>query len=135
VAEYFLSYVRFPRIVRIRNDKTAADIDTLETVEKLYNHHPTRRRVPKRYAPQAWHFALKYLSRPNSTPKQFWIGYSRNREENPVPNGSLYSTTLLHPLLNSLNAVRLLRRIPVSVLKCVNCFMGENHTSTAFCSL
>jgi DNA ligase-1 len=30
--------LRFPRIVRIRNDKTVAEIDTLETVEKLYNH-------------------------------------------------------------------------------------------------
>jgi DNA ligase-1 len=28
--------LRFPRIVRIRQDKTAADIDTLETVEKIY---------------------------------------------------------------------------------------------------
>src|SRR5207237_5731420 len=31
--------LRFPRIVRIRNDKTASDIDTLETVEKIYNQH------------------------------------------------------------------------------------------------
>ncbi len=28
--------LRFPRIVRIRTDKTAAEIDTLETVERLY---------------------------------------------------------------------------------------------------
>jgi DNA ligase-1 len=31
--------LRFPRIVRIRNDKTVAEIDTLDTVEKLYNQH------------------------------------------------------------------------------------------------
>jgi DNA ligase-1 len=31
--------LRFPRIVRIRNDKTVAEIDTLETVAKLYNQH------------------------------------------------------------------------------------------------
>ena len=31
--------LRFPRIVRIRNDKTVSEIDTLETVEKLYNQH------------------------------------------------------------------------------------------------
>ena len=31
--------LRFPRIVRIRTDKTVADIDTIETVEKLYNQH------------------------------------------------------------------------------------------------
>ena len=31
--------LRFPRIVRIRTDKTVADIDTLETVEKIYNQH------------------------------------------------------------------------------------------------
>ena len=31
--------LRFPRIVRIRTDKTVAEIDTLETVEKLYNRH------------------------------------------------------------------------------------------------
>src|SRR4030095_16140101 len=28
--------LRFPRIVRIRQDKRAEDIDTLETVEKIY---------------------------------------------------------------------------------------------------
>jgi DNA ligase 1 len=31
--------LRFPRIVRIRTDKTPSEIDTLETVEKLYNRH------------------------------------------------------------------------------------------------
>jgi DNA ligase-1 len=31
--------LRFPRIVRIRNDKTVSDIDSMETVEKLYNQH------------------------------------------------------------------------------------------------
>jgi DNA ligase-1 len=31
--------LRFPRIMRIRNDKTVSEIDTLETVEKLYNQH------------------------------------------------------------------------------------------------
>src|SRR2546422_376886 len=31
--------LRFPRIVRIRTDKTVSDIDTLETVEKIYNQH------------------------------------------------------------------------------------------------
>src|SRR5262245_2029191 len=31
--------LRFPRIVRIRTDKTIAEIDTLETVEKIYNRH------------------------------------------------------------------------------------------------
>ena len=31
--------LRFPRIVRIRHDKTPSEIDTLETVEKLYNRH------------------------------------------------------------------------------------------------
>src|SRR5262249_50657442 len=31
--------LRFPRIVRIRHDKTLSEIDTLETVEKLYNRH------------------------------------------------------------------------------------------------
>jgi DNA ligase-1 len=31
--------LRFPRIVRFRTDKTAADIDTIETVEKLYRQH------------------------------------------------------------------------------------------------
>jgi len=31
--------LRFPRIVRIRCDKTLSEIDTLETVEKLYNRH------------------------------------------------------------------------------------------------
>ena len=31
--------LRFPRIVRIRKDKTISDIDTLETVEKLYSRH------------------------------------------------------------------------------------------------
>src|SRR3989449_7849066 len=31
--------LRFPRIVRLRTDKTVADIDTLETVEKIYNQH------------------------------------------------------------------------------------------------
>jgi DNA ligase-1 len=31
--------LRFPRIVRIRTDKTVAEIDTLQTVEKLYNQH------------------------------------------------------------------------------------------------
>jgi DNA ligase 1 len=31
--------LRFPRIVRIRSDKTPAEIDTIETVEKLYRHH------------------------------------------------------------------------------------------------
>ena len=31
--------LRFPRIVRIRYDKTLSEIDTLETVEKLYNRH------------------------------------------------------------------------------------------------
>jgi DNA ligase-1 len=31
--------LRFPRIVRIRNDKSVSEIDTLETVEKLYNQH------------------------------------------------------------------------------------------------
>jgi len=29
--------LRFPRILRLRSDKTAADIDTLETVRKLAN--------------------------------------------------------------------------------------------------
>ena len=28
--------LRFPRIVRIRSDKTAADIDTIETVEQIF---------------------------------------------------------------------------------------------------
>jgi hypothetical protein len=28
--------MRFPRIVRIRDDKTAADVDELPTVEKLF---------------------------------------------------------------------------------------------------
>jgi DNA ligase-1 len=31
--------LRFPRIVRIRNDKAVSEIDTLETVEKLHNRH------------------------------------------------------------------------------------------------
>jgi DNA ligase-1 len=31
--------LRFPRIVRIRNDKTVAEIDTLETVQRLYKQH------------------------------------------------------------------------------------------------
>jgi DNA ligase-1 len=31
--------LRFPRIVRFRTDKTAADIDKIETVEKLYRQH------------------------------------------------------------------------------------------------
>jgi DNA ligase-1 len=31
--------LRFSRIVRIRNDKSVSDIDTLETVEKLFNRH------------------------------------------------------------------------------------------------
>ena len=31
--------LRFPRIVRIRNDKRPSEIDTLETVEKLYKQH------------------------------------------------------------------------------------------------
>src|SRR5204862_7641673 len=31
--------LRFPRIVRIRTDKTISEIDTLETVEKLYKQH------------------------------------------------------------------------------------------------
>jgi ATP-dependent DNA ligase len=31
--------LRFPRIVRIRTDKTAADVDTLETVKKVYSRH------------------------------------------------------------------------------------------------
>jgi DNA ligase 1 len=31
--------LRFPRIVRIRTDKTVSDIDTLETVENIYNRH------------------------------------------------------------------------------------------------
>lgn len=31
--------LRFPRIVRIRTDKKVADIDTLETVEKIFNQH------------------------------------------------------------------------------------------------
>src|SRR5437870_9412813 len=33
--------LRFPRIVRIRNDKSPSEIDTLETVEKLYD-QPSR---------------------------------------------------------------------------------------------
>ena len=31
--------LRFPRILRIRTDKTVSEIDSLETVEKLYNQH------------------------------------------------------------------------------------------------
>jgi DNA ligase-1 len=31
--------LRFPRIVRIRHDKTLSEIDTLDTVEKIYNQH------------------------------------------------------------------------------------------------
>jgi DNA ligase 1 len=31
--------LRFPRIVRIRQDKTVAEIDTLDTVEKIYKQH------------------------------------------------------------------------------------------------
>jgi DNA ligase-1 len=31
--------LRFPRIVRIRTDKRVADIDTIKTVEKIYNQH------------------------------------------------------------------------------------------------
>jgi DNA ligase-1 len=31
--------LRFPRIVRIRTDKTVSEIDTIETVEKLYRQH------------------------------------------------------------------------------------------------
>jgi len=31
--------LRFPRIVRIRTDKLPTEIDTLETVEKIYNRH------------------------------------------------------------------------------------------------
>jgi DNA ligase-1 len=31
--------LRFPRIVRIRNDKPVGEIDTIETVEKLYKQH------------------------------------------------------------------------------------------------
>jgi DNA ligase-1 len=31
--------LRFPRIVRIRQDKTVSDIDTLQTVEKIYQRH------------------------------------------------------------------------------------------------
>src|SRR5262245_44076568 len=31
--------LRFPRIVRIRTDKTIAEIDSIETVEKLYSRH------------------------------------------------------------------------------------------------
>ena len=31
--------LRFPRIVRIRDDKTVSDTDTLETVAKIYKQH------------------------------------------------------------------------------------------------
>ena len=31
--------LRFPRIVRIRHDKIASEVDTLETVAKIYNRH------------------------------------------------------------------------------------------------
>jgi DNA ligase-1 len=31
--------LRFPRIVRIRNDKAIGEIDTIETVQKLYSRH------------------------------------------------------------------------------------------------
>jgi DNA ligase-1 len=31
--------LRFPRIVRIRTDKTVDDIDTIETVDRLYKSH------------------------------------------------------------------------------------------------
>jgi DNA ligase-1 len=31
--------LRFPRIVRIRNDKNVSEIDTLDTVKKLYDKH------------------------------------------------------------------------------------------------
>jgi DNA ligase-1 len=31
--------LRFPRIVRIRHDKTVSDIDVLDTVEKIYKQH------------------------------------------------------------------------------------------------
>ena len=34
--------LRFPRIVRIRTDKTVTEIDTIETVEELYNRHVGR---------------------------------------------------------------------------------------------
>jgi len=31
--------LRFPRIVRIRTDKSVTDIDTIETVEKVFRQH------------------------------------------------------------------------------------------------
>jgi DNA ligase-1 len=31
--------LRFPRIVRIRTDKTPAEIDTIETIDRLYRQH------------------------------------------------------------------------------------------------
>jgi DNA ligase-1 len=34
--------MRFPRIMRIRDDKPAAEIDTLARVEELYNAQPDR---------------------------------------------------------------------------------------------
>ncbi len=38
--------LRFPRIVRLRNDKPAEDTDTLERVEEIYNGGPKRKRQP-----------------------------------------------------------------------------------------
>jgi DNA ligase-1 len=35
--------MRFPRIVRIRDDKTPAEIDTLETVERLFGEQASGR--------------------------------------------------------------------------------------------
>jgi DNA ligase-1 len=34
--------MRFPRIMRIRDDKPVEEIDTLERVEELYNAQPDR---------------------------------------------------------------------------------------------
>src|SRR6185437_14627776 len=34
--------LRFPRIVRVRDDKPADEIDTLERVEEIYQSHPDK---------------------------------------------------------------------------------------------
>jgi hypothetical protein len=39
--------LRFPRIVRLRPDKSAADIDTLERVEEIYREMLEREDVPE----------------------------------------------------------------------------------------
>jgi DNA ligase-1 len=37
--------LRFPRILRLRDDKSPDDIDTLETVKKIYERQESRQRA------------------------------------------------------------------------------------------